>query len=451
MKHLMKCLCIVLILILTAASAAAEVKLNTVFQYRTVIQPVPGTGLLIVESKQDNSRSLYNKDGREVVPCAAKYLDYLSNGFFVSYNDKDSFTDKTLWKADGRQVGSGYYSFKIFNDRWAAAFVVNPQEVDSSEKDIKISGKFYQYERIDLFYITDEAGDSIAPVASLDREAYSDAAVHGEYIAITDRNKTVSLYNSAFEPISVKLSSASKPLYSIDKYRVISLIDNSILGDGYAEVEEINLNKRMLVKAVRIAMDGTKCAALLNPDGTVLLPADYELIDITNNYAVVADLEKQQGLFSLDEQRFLVPCAYTSIVPCGTDSDKYVHNGYVCVEKEGKLGFYDVANGVESCKAAYSKRAVDNYGCALVFTSLEGELSIIAADGEISVVDADEILSTQGDGYLLEASKNGSFGLIDWHGNIILPIDHYKEISVTDDSQAIIRTSTGLQLDTVTR
>ena len=106
---------------------------------------------------------------------------------------------------------------------------------------------------------------------------------------------------------------------------------------------------------------------------------------------------------------------------------------------------------MESCKPLYDKRAVTNIGCTLVFTTLEGVLSVIAADGEINTVDADEILATRGNGYLLEAQKSGSFGLIDWHGNIILPLDHYKEIIVTDDSRAIIRTSTGLQLDTITR
>ena len=451
MKQLMKCLCVALILVLTAVSAAAEVNFNTVFQYRTLIQPVQGTNFLIIESKQDNTRGLYTTDGREIIPCATSFLDYLSNGFFSAYDNKASVVDRTLWKADGRKIGTGYGSFKVFNDHWVAAFAINPQEVADSEKDIKISNIPYQYERIDLYYVTDEAGENIEPVASLDRSAYLNAAIHGEYIAITSRENTVSLYDSSFHPVKAALTGANKPLYTVDKYRVISLIDKKILGEGYTEITEINLSNRMLIKATRIALDGTMLAALMNPDGSVLLPADYEIIDVTDHYAVVADLNKQQGVFSLDEKRFIVPCAYTSIVRCETDIDKYVHNGYVCVEKDGKLGFYDVANDFESCKPAYSKRAVTNIGCSLVYISLEGDVTVVAADGEVSNVDADEILITRGDGFLLEAQKGASFGLIDWHGNIILPLNHYKDIIVTDDSQAIIRTSTGLQLDTVIR
>ena len=78
-------------------------------------------------------------------------------------------------------------------------------------------------------------------------------------------------------------------------------------------------------------------------------------------------------------------------------------------------------------------------------------MTIVAGDGAVNTAAVDEILPTRGNGYLLEVKKGASFGLVDWHGSIIVPVNHYKDIIVTDDSQAIIRTSTGLQLDTVTR
>ena len=449
MKQLMKCLCAALILVLVMASAVAEVKLNTVFQYMTVIQQVQGTNRLIVESKQDNLRGLFSTSGEEIIPYAYKSIDYLSNGFFVAYDNKDALDGRMLYTNDGRKVGEAEYGdFKVFSNHWVAAFVVNPEEVDSSNRDVRIGNKYYQYGRTDLFYVTDE---SISLVASLDRSAYADASIHGEYIAITNREKAVSVYDSAFEPVSIELSAMNRPMYKIDNnYQLISLLDNSVVGDGYTEVAEVNLSDRMLVKATRIALNGTKLAGLMKPDGTVLLPADYEIIDVTDHYVVVADLEKRQGVYSLDEERLIVPCAYTAIVSSKTDLDKYVHNGYVCVELDGKLGFYDVANDVESCAPKYSKHAVTNIGCSLAFTTIEGGLVIVAADGEVNEVEADEVLATRGNGCLLEVKKDASFGLVDWHGNIIVPVNHYKEIIVTDDTQAIIRTSTGLQLDTVT-
>ena len=452
MKHLMKCLCVALILMLAAASAMAEVNLSMVFQYMPSITSVPGTNCVLVESKQDNSLGLYTTAGQSIIPFAYKNVDYLGNGFFSAYDDKDAVDGKTLWTIDGRMIGKQEYGgFNVFSKRWVAAFVVSPEaQSDRKLQDIKVGSKSYQYQRIDLYYVTDEAA-SVEPVACLDRDAYADAFIHGEYIAITNREKRVSVYDSSFQPVSVELSAAKNPMYKIDKYQLISLLTKSVLGDGYSEVAEANLSDRMLIRATRIALDGTKLTGLMNPDGSVVFPADFELVDLTDKYAVVADLDKNQGLFSLEEGRLIVPCAYSAVVPCDTDLDKYVHNGYVCVEKDGKLGFYDVANDVQSCETKYSKRAVTNIGCSLFFTTLEGDLTVVAGDGEVNTVDADTILATRGDGYLLEAQKGASFGLIDWHGNIVVPINHYKEITVTDDSQAMIRTSTGLQLDTVTR
>ena len=452
MKKMTKILCAMLILMLIAASAAAEVKLNNVFQFKTLIQQVPGTNRLVIESKQDNLRGLFATSGEEIIPCKYAFIDYLSNGFFNAYNNKEAVDDKALWTIDGRMISQAKYgSFKVFNNHWVAGFVINPQEVAEPDRDIKIGTKYYQYERIDIFYVTDDAADNLEPVASLERDAYADAVIHGEYIAITDREQAVHVYDSSFQPVSVELTAAKKPLYEIKNYQLIDLLDKRVLGDGYTDIAEVNLSDRMLVKATRVALDSTKLVCLMTTDGTVILPPEYEIIDLTDHYIVVADPEKQQGIYSLDEGRMIVPCAYTAIVSSKTDVDKYVHNGYVCVEKDGKLGFYDVVNDVESCAPKYSKYAVTNIGCCLVYTTVEGDLTIVAADGTVTTVDADEVLPTRGNGFLLEVKKGASFGLIDWHGGIVVPANHYKDIIVTDDTQAIIRTSTGLQLDTVTR
>ncbi|MBQ7656646.1 MAG: WG repeat-containing protein [Clostridia bacterium] len=447
MKHLMKCLCAALVLALLASSALAEIKLDTAFRFMTSIKPVAGTSYLLVESKQDKTLGLFTTDGQQRIPYGNTTIESLKYDFFSAYSDKEAVDGKTLWKGDGRKIGeTGYAGFKVFNNHWVLAFVVDPE--NTADQDYKVGSTSYAYARIDLYYITDE---NIEPIASLDRDAYSDAFIHGDKIAIINRSNEITLYDSSFEPVDIALTSIKNPLYKIDTYQLISLLDNANLGDGYSEVSEVNLSDRMLVKATRLSLDGTKLAALMEADGTVILPADYEVLDVTDHYALVADAEKQQGLFSLDEGRFLVPCQYTSILSSATDIDKYVHNGYVCVEMDEKLGFYDVANDVESCAPKYFKRAVKVIGCALYYTTVEGDLMVVAGDGAANKVEADELLTTNGDGYLLEAKLGTSFGLVDWHGNIVLPLNHYKEITLTNDSLAMIRTSTGLQLDKITR
>ena len=56
---------------------------------------------------------------------------------------------------------------------------------------------------------------------------------------------------------------------------------------------------------------------------------------------------------------------------------------------------------------------------------------------------------TRGDGHLLVASKDGFYGVIDWHGNEILPFEHKNLITITDDAKALIRSSTGYELDAI--
>ena len=233
MKQLTKILCVALILILASASALAEAKLEKVFQYMPSIKPVQGTNCVIIESKKDNSLGLYTTAGQEIIPFGYASIDYLTNGFFSAYNDKDAVDDKVLWTIDGRKIGAQEYGgFKVFNKHWVAAFVVDPQEQsDKSFQDIKIGKSSYQYSRIDLFYVTDEAA-SAEPVASLDRDAYADASIHGDCIAITNREKAVSVFDSSFQPISVELSAANKPLFSINKYQLISLLTGGVMGDG---------------------------------------------------------------------------------------------------------------------------------------------------------------------------------------------------------------------------
>ena len=114
MKHLMKCLCVALILMLAAASAMAEANLSMVFQYMPSIKAVQGTNCVLVESKQDNSLGLYTTAGQVIIPCAYKNVDYLGNGFFSAYDDKDAVDGKHICVGIG--CGS-WYSGRTFGCR----------------------------------------------------------------------------------------------------------------------------------------------------------------------------------------------------------------------------------------------------------------------------------------------------------------------------------------------
>ena len=103
-----------------------------------------------------------------------------------------------------------------------------------------------------------------------------------------------------------------------------------------------------------------------------------------------------------------------------------MYNGYVCVEKDGKVGFVDT-DGQVTCELKYGAAGVTQHGCTLTVTDLDGSIYIVAADGTQTQTDFDEVDEySGGDGSLLIVSKNDAYGLVDWHGNEVLPLEYAR-------------------------
>ena len=260
----------------------------------------------------------------------------------------------------------------------------------------------------------------------------------------------VTAYDREFQPIAVELKDLKTIYYDVINYEIVSKLTNEVIATGYTGVAEADLPNRMLLLASTTATDGSKRQAILDTDGKVLMPAEYTVVTMGDPYVVVANGEGLRGLYSLEEKRLVVPCEFSNIIASKTSIDQYVNMGYVAVEKDGMSGFVDVRTGSITCPPAYNSRIVKVYGCSLVFDGEKGFV-LIAGDGtRTELYEYQEIAASRGDGYLIVAKKNGYYGVIDWHGNEKLPFIHKNVITLTDDSKAMIRTSTGLELDVIT-
>ena len=443
MKRILACAAALLILLPVMALAETEM----LFQYKTSIKPIAGTGYFTMASKEDNTLGLFRTNGQQILPYGYAAVDYLGDDYFSACKDMNALNGKALVRSDGTQAGEMKYAgFTVFNRYWVAAYTVQEEQADKG--DVTINKVAYLYDQVDLYYF----GNGTAELAaSFTYDEYANAAVHGDYIAIQDREGKVSVYDSAFQPVAVELKAFNSPMFAVKDYQIQSLLTGEILADGYSEVKETVLADRTLIQATHLYWDGTKLVDLLDMDGSPVMTGDYQIVTLTDRYAVVTDMDKNQGLFSLDEQKLIVPCVYTSIVAVKTDVDPYVHNGYVCVEKDGKYGFVSAATGEETVAPKYSKSVVTLIGCVLAYNNADGSMMLVAGDGTVTTVEDAMAVATRGDGYLVAAKRNGFVGLVDWHGNEILPFIHNKDIVVTDDSRAIIRTSTGLQIDALAR
>lgn len=419
---------------------------DVAYQYMTAIQPVAGTNLLLMESKQDNSLGLFSTDGRELIPYGHAAINPLKNGFISAARDAEAVNGLAIYTQSGRAVSDYRYGrITVFDGRWVAGTVL--EKAPEGQKDVTLKKVNYLIVRWDLYFVTEE---NAALVLSLNREQFAEAKQRGDLMAVKDRAGQITLYDPQGQGTIVDWTELSAPLYEMNKYDIVSTRTGETIASGYADVKETDLPIGLALVADVTQLDGTKASAILDAQGTVLMPADYAVVKIDYPYVVVADGEGRRGLYSLTEQRLLAPCQFSAIVTCQTSADPYVNNGYVCVETDGLRGFVDARTGEVTCPPAYNSRIAQCYGSSLVFDGERGFV-LIAGDGtRTELFEYEEMPVSNGDGYLLAAKKNGFYGLIDWHGSEALPFIHKNVITLTDDSGAMIRTSTGLELDVIT-
>lgn len=429
------------------SSVSAEgLQFDVKYQYMPSIKPIQGTNLVIMESKKDNTLGVFTSEGEEVIPYGLSAVNALTNGFMTIAKDKDAVNGLAIYKVDGTKVSDfSYGSVTVYDARWVAGIVL--AEAAGGEKDLTVNKVDYLIGQCDLYFVSEEG---VSLVASLDRTQFSSAKQHGDYISIQNREGVTTAYDKNFQPVAMELKDVKASYYQVENFQIISNVSNEVIANGYTDVAESDLPNRMVLLAGATDMDGIKRQAILDTEGKELMPAEYTVVTMGDPYVVVANTEGQRGLYSLAEQRLVVPCAYSNIVASTTSVDQYINKGYVCVEKDGMRGFVDVSTGEATCTPAYNSRIAKAYGCSIVFDGEQGYV-LIAADGtRTELYDCEEVAATRGDGYLLVAKKNGFYGVIDWHGNELLPFIHKTVITLTDDSKAMIRTSTGLELDVIT-
>ncbi len=428
------------------ADAGDGLQLKMLFQYMPSIKPLQGTGLVVMESKMDNSLGVFTSEGQEVIPYGLSAVNVLTNGFLSVAKDKDAVNGLAIYRTDGSQVTDfAYGAVTVFDQRWVAGTVLT--EASGGEKDMTVNKVDYKIAQWDLYFVSE---DGVSLVASLDRQQFASAKQHGDYISITDRNGVTTAYDRDFQPLPMELKDMKASYYRVENYQIISNITNEVIASGYTDVQEADLPTRMLLVAGVIKLNGFKAQAVLDLSGNELMPTEYAVVTMGDPYVVVANESGLRGLYSLAEQRLVAPCEFTNILTSATSVDPYVNNGYICVEKDGKRGYVDARTCAVTCPPAYNSRIAKVYGCSTVFDGESGYV-LIAADGtRTELFEYDEIPANRGNGYLLVAKKNGFYGIIDWHGNEMLPFIHKNIITLTDDSKALIRTSTGLELDAIT-
>ena len=433
-----------------AAEEAPAVQLVPVLSFMPKLTVVAGTNYIISTEKSTHYQSVLNTAGDKLATFPFTSLSYSNYNFFTAWSE-DGINTRALVHLNGAQVTEPTYgAFTVYNKNWVLAYVLNPADEETST--YKRGKEFFTIDHYDLYYVEDDAA-STTPIGTLQPDAFKSAAVHGDFIAIMNQADQVALYDKTFQLLDYPMEKTSTPVYGVSEYAIVNRVTGEMVADGYTAVSERPVNVGLWLITTRFDFRGKKLYSVIDLQGNELMsPTEYVIGTMTNHYAVVSGEDKLKGLYSIDEGRLIVPCEFFNIMIGKVSTDNYVHHGYVAVEDGDLRGYYDVAAGRLSCEIKYNRTEVTTVGCSTFWKVEDGLYMLAAADGVETEVHVDEILANnRGDGYWLVAKRDGLFGVIDWHGNEVLPFEHNKAITITDDSQAIIRTSTGMQLDRIVR
>ena len=254
-----------------------------------------------------------------------------------------------------------------------------------------------------------------------------------DYIFVMDHADNVTIYDAAFT--AVGSADSLYDAYASSDEGVVYLPTGEVVLPGYRYNSDLGFG-------LLCVADEDYNYGVVDLEGNIVVPFDeYEYFtefDI-NGYARV----EKDGLYGLIDLsgKCVVPCEYDEIERLAFAGD-YVYGlgGYACVEKGGKFGYVSLETGEATCPINYVDPTI--VGLSMVAPDITGALYIIAADGTTTPTDYAEIYEyTDGDGSLLLAQNaEGLWGLVDWHGNVLLDFtfDSSYYITISADGAALL-------------
>ena len=437
------------------AHAEGEVTVRELLTEMGELVPVQNTPYLLAKERKGTKWGVYNTDGEELIPYSYVSLSYLScNCFDASNTVPKNLNAVGLWEinshaivtADGTQVSDFLYGIvQAFTPYWACGWVL--EESGAEDYDCVMNGSFYyRIRRCDLFYLGDHAllgkkgTEALTPCLSLTRDDFMDAAGHGKYLYVQDRQDQIKVYDSQFQQINIEVKKLTEPMYVIKNWAVMPRGINEILIDGFSAVQEVSTDAGLLLKVTRLDSFGKKWYSVFTLEGEQLMPLiEEEIVTVTPIYAVLS-VNKKQGLYSIWENRLLIPCEFDKVIANNTTLDPYVLHGYCCVENNKTRYYLQISDGT-IFEAANLNKKWSKIGAAYVFKDgSNSRYTVLAPDQVERYVNDAKIEKSQkrGSGYLFSfASEFYKNMLVTWYGEIVLK--HYvNPFTITDDDKVIV-------------
>lgn len=397
-------LVLALAMLLTGALAEATV---TPMETLAGAEWIDGTSLLAIEGENGLS-AMANIDGTPLTD--AIYSSFSADGgvIIAARPDVDDINARGALRPDGTElIPFAYGDIEVLSSEWAVGVKLVDATEDQYDYTVWFEDDVYLLiDTVDVYNLT--TGECLA---TFTRDEYADAQVYGHTINIENRSTgEVTTYDLSFTALGTVDAIWSEDLAQVD---YATRYDN-----GYS---------------------------LVDAEGNALTSSTYASItSIYGGYAKV-ELNGKYGLIDLEGNEVL-PCEYDDVrysyyMPTDAEGETYGYNahGYFAVVVDGKLGYVD-QQGNMTCEPAYSADVLENYGASATYTDLEGKFHIVAADGVETVVEgyADVYpLSYTGGMFYRVNTEDYDYGMIDWHGNVVLPAQ-YTSVEASGDGLYVL-------------
>lgn len=421
MKRISVILCMVLALVsFGAASATTTPRYEEAFTFDYISSVIEdGPYFKVVDTKKGFKEGVLDRTGAIAVPSVFGDLDYLEHGLFSAQNESGLNNKALVDMAGNVLTGYEYADFEALSEKWIIGVQLREtttEPFDYSSGFFGSGDKKFIVTQYDIFNI----GKGYS-VGTLERAKYKDATAVGDYLLVEDRSGAVQLYDAVFNPVTSAFTDRYDDEFyvvegSFGQKAIASRITGEKIAEGYTGVETIDGTDLLAAR-----QSGSWNYVLMDRNGNLV--SDQQFSGIGYAYGGYMDIQQNNlwGLYDIAAGAIVIPCQYDDIDYVSVMGDKsYVINGYVCVEKDKKLGYVDL-NGNITCEIKYAEAVSRNLGCSIMVTDIDGTMAIISADGVMTrgFQDIDEY---SGDGYFIVAKNNlGKWGVIDWHGNVVVP------------------------------
>ncbi len=435
--RLCSALLVALLFIIPKAHAAKfEVKIKTILENMGEIIPVNQTNYLMIQSKKNGLYGVYDTDGNKLMKHAMHNAKYIAYGCFEDVKDNNASSKALAVLGAGIVSDYKYDLIKVYNQNWAVGW--NLSNATEEAYDYKASNtEFYNIKHCDVFSLAKKP----RKVASLSRKQFANAAAHGEYLSIEDREGTVKVYNASFESIDLNVTRVTDGIYGIVDYAVVNRATGEILMDGYSSCREIITKDGLLLQVARTDYSGNQKTGLCNLSGKFIIPLGDLKIKTINGDWIIVTSEDKQGLYSISRKKLVVPCEYDSILTSNQTVDPYVYYGYVCGIK-GDTRYYIKIKTGETVSTLQYTSAMRTFGGTVYEIVKRRNFKFIASNGKQWQSKDMKFIASRGDGRLIVMRKkmDGLYGIYNMDGKIVLEFKYKNQPIITDDGKVILNT-----------